>query len=319
MEASARIVAVIINYKTPALCLESVRSLFSELDSEQDQIIVVDNCSNDGSVDQLRQAISLEPWPQSRIKVVESEYNGGFSYGNNFAMKQVVATAYLLLNSDATVVPGAIQAQWEALQADSKRAIVGPLVLGDDGGAQVSCFIDRSPWNEFLATAKTGLLTKMFGWFGVREVALPPGQPECEVDWLSFVSVLIRGAAYQDIGLMDDGYFMYKEDNDYCRRARAKGWKVYYLPKAEVIHLNKGWSAKERARQPTFFYESRTRYFRKYYGFTGYILANMLWTLGRLIHLFREIVQQKPSSVAAYAWRDIWTLSPGTKAIKDIK
>lgn len=316
MEAHPRIVAIIINYKTPILCLEAVRSLFSELDSELDQIMVIDNCSNDGSIEQIKQAILSEPWPQNRIKVMSTDYNGGFSYGNNFAMTQVKASAYLLLNSDATVMPGAIQKQWDALQSDSKRAIVGPLVLGDDGGNQVSCFIDRTPWNELLATAKTGLLTKVLGWFGIREVALPPGEPEREVDWLSFVSVLIRGTAYQDIGAMDDGYFMYKEDNDYCRRAREKGWKVYYLPNAEVIHLNKGWSAKEQARQPAFFYESRTRYFRKYYGFTGFLLANVLWTLGRLIHLIRELIQQKPASGAAYAWRDIWTLRPGTKTIK---
>jgi len=318
MELTVRIAAVIINYKTPALCLAAVRSLYSELDPTQDQIVVVDNCSNDGSVVELRKAVLSEPWPVERIEILASDYNGGFSYGNNYAMSKVNAEAYFLLNSDAMVKPGAVQAMWAALKVDSKRAIVGPLVLGDDGASQVSCFIDRSPWNEFLATAKTGLLTKIFGWFGVREVALPPGGSEREVDWLSFVSVLIRGSAYQDIGPMDEGYFMYKEDNDYCRRARAKGWKVYYLPKAGVIHLNKGWSAKERARQPGFFYESRTRYFKKHYGFTGFILANVLWVLGRLIHLFREVVQQKPSSVAAYAWRDIWTLRSGSKPIKKI-
>ncbi len=315
MEPSARIAAVIINYKTPALCLEAVRSLYSELDSAQDQIVVVDNCSDDGSIDALRLAIATKPW-SGRIEILESEYNGGFSYGNNFAMSKVNAKAYLLLNSDATVKPGAVLAMWEALQADAKRALVGPLVLGDDEASQVSCFVDRSPWNEFLATAKTGLFTKLFGCFGVQEVALPPGSPEREVDWLSFVCVLVRGTAYQDVGPMDEGYFMYKEDNDYCRRARAKGWQVYYLPKAGVIHLNKGWSAKQWARQPAFFYESRTRYFRKYYGFSGFIWANGLWTLGRLIHLSREIVQHKPPSVAAYAWRDIWTLRSGTKPIK---
>ncbi len=314
MKPAVRIAAVIINYKTPELTMAAVRSLYGELDPKRDAIYVVDNCSNDGSLEFLNIALPSESWP-GRIEILASDYNGGFSYGNNFAMNNVNAEAYLLLNSDAEVVPGAISLMWVTLHGDAKRGLLGPLVLGEDGSEQVSCFVDRTPWNEFLATAKTGPLTKLFGCFGVQEVALLPGGAAREVDWLSFVCVLIRGAAYYDIGPMDDGYFMYREDNDYCRRTRAKGWQVYYLPQAKVIHLNKGWSAKQLARQPAFYYESRTRYFQKYYGLAGVILANVLWTLGRLIHLPREILQHRPPSVAVSAWRDIWTFRTGTKPI----
>lgn len=314
MNQTVRIAAVILNYKTPELTLAAVRSLYDELDPIQDRILIVDNCSNDGSLEYLNHAMASEVWP-GRIDVLASNYNGGFSYGNNFAMSRVNADAYLLLNSDAEMQSGAIKIMWKVLHTDVKRGLVGPLVCGDDGMAQVSCFVDRSPWNEFLTTAKTGSLTKLFGWFGVREVVLPPGGEPRDVDWLSFVCVLIRGSAYQEIGPMDDGYFMYREDNDYCRRARLKGWQVHYFPKARAMHLNKGWSGKELARQPDFYYASRTRYFRKYYGVFGFILSNVLWTLGRLIHLFRELLQHQPASVAACAWCDIWTFRAGAKPL----
>lgn len=314
MESSVRIAAVILNYKTPELSLAAVRSLYGELDPGQDVIIVVDNCSGDDSLAEIRHGLASDAWP-GNIQLCESGFNGGFSYGNNFGMAKVEAEAYLLLNSDAGVFPGAVKQLWAELQADSARALVGPLVVDDRNVEQVSCFVNRSPWNELLTTAKTGLLSKLFAGFGVKELVLQPGLPARDVDWLSFVCVLLRAGAYRDIGPMDEGYFMYREDNDYCRRARLKGWTVHYAPLAKVMHLNKGWSAKQFARQPTFYYESRSRYFRKYYGLAGLLCANLLWTLGRLIHWFREVLQGLPPSAAAYAWKDIWIMRFGSKPI----
>lgn len=309
-----RIAAVIINYKTPVLTLAAVRSLYTEMDPNQDVIVVVDNFSNDGSLDILRGDFAAETWP-GRIELLASDRNGGFSYGNNFAMCQVEAEAYLLLNSDAELDPGALELMWDTLQTDGRHGLVGPLMHDDNGALQHSCFVDRSPWNEFLSTAKTGILTRLLGYFGVREVtSLLPGGEGGNVDWLSFVCVMIRGKTFRDVGPMDDGYFMYREDNDYCRRARRKGWSVYYLPQASAMHLNKGWSGKELARQPRFYYESRTRYFRKFYGWSGLMAANLLWLLGRLIHLPREW-SGRSASVPEAAWRDIWTLRVGNKPL----
>jgi len=318
MESSYRIAAVIINYKTPELCLQAVRSLYMELDAQLDSIVVVDNCSEDGSFQFLQQALATEDW-SGYIEIMQSDFNGGFSYGNNFVMSRINAQAYLLLNSDALVKPEAVKTMWKVMQDDPKIGLLGPLVEDEEGNTQESSFVDRSPWNEFLDTAKTGLFTKLFAYLGVRDVAMSTDKLIDKPDWLSFVCVLIRGSAYQQIGPMDDGYFMYKEDNDYCRRTRAKGWGIRYLSEAHIIHLNNGWSSKETARKPSFFYQSRTRYFRKYYGFSGFILANVLWTLGRLIHFLREILQRKPVSVAACAWRDIWTFAYGSKPINYYK
>lgn len=314
MDKAVRIVAVIINYKTPDLTLAAVRSLYDQMNAKQDAIFVVDNCSNDGSVEILREAFASEAWP-GRIELLASDRNGGFSYGNNFAMCRVEAEAYLLLNSDAELGSGALDIMWSAFRSDADRGLVGPLMHGQDGALQHSCFVDRSPWNEFLTTAKTGLLTRLFARLGVYEVTSQmPGGEARDVDWLSFVCVLIRGDTFRDVGPMDDGYFMYREDNDYSRRARQKGWRVHYLPKASAMHLNKGWSGKELARQPAFYYESRTRYFRKFYGWLGFFAANLLWTLGRLIHLPREWFGW-PASAPEAAWRDIWTLRIGSKPI----
>lgn len=314
MVKPVRIAAVIINYKTPDLTLAAVRSLYEQMDAQRDAIFVVDNFSNDSSLETLREAFVQKTWP-GRIELLASERNGGFSYGNNFAMCRVEAEAYLLLNSDAELDAGALGIMWSALQSEAGIGLVGPLMHGQDGGLQHSCFVDRSPWNEFLSTAKAGALTRLLDKFDVREVASQaPGGVARDVDWLSFVCVLIRGDTFRDVGPMDDGYFMYREDNDYSRRARQKGWRVHYLPKASAMHLNKGWSGKELARQPAFYYESRTRYFRKFYGWLGFFAANLLWMLGRLIHLPREWFGRS-ASVPKGGWRDIWTLRIGAKPI----
>ena len=310
----ARISVIIINYKTPGLTLQAIRSLYKELDLHQDCIVVVDNCSGDDSVNQIKAGIHQDNWP-GEIRLIESDRNGGFSYGNNLGIAQIKARGYLLLNSDAMVLPGAVINMWKALQHSPELGIIGPKVVDENLSPQVSCFVNHTLANEFLQLAKTGILTRILGFFGVKEVALEPVSQQQQVDWVSFVCVLIRAEAYQDIGTMDDGYFMYKEDNDYCRRAWKKGWKVLYYPDASVIHLNQGWSAKQLSRKPDFYYQSRARYFYKYYGMSGYILANLLWLSGRVIYWLREQIEHKTPVTPEKAWLDIWTFKFGTRPV----
>lgn len=305
---------VIVNYKTPELTLRAIESAIDCGGQHISQLTVVDNSSCDGSVEIFRAAVDrklgLVP-----VLLIESPKNGGFSFGNNLAIGATAANYFFLLNSDAILTSGAVDAMLQRLAANPEIGIIGPLVAGEDDFSQVSCFNNRTISNEFLRAANTGVLTRLFGWFGIKEVAQPPGGDARDVDWLSFVAVLIRAEVIADIGLMDDGYFMYLEDNDYCRRAIAKGWRVRYEPSAKVFHANKGWSGRYLEKQPGYYYRSRTRYFVKYYGRVGWLLANLAWTAGRLVSLAREVLQRKPRCVPIDAWKDIWTWSYGDKPI----
>ena len=307
---SLRIAAIVVNYRTADLTLAAVRSLAADLDPDRDGIFVVDNASRDGSVDRLEAEVAARAWGIP-IQVIAAPKNGGFSYGNNLGLAAVQAEAYLLLNSDALLERGAVEVMRGGLATNPEIGVVGPMVVGEAGEPEVSCFNDRTPWNELLRSAQTGPITRLLGQIGVREVAIPPGGEPRVVDWVSFACVMIRGEVLRKVGPMDDGYFMYLEDNDYCRRCRENGWRVLYLPTARATHLSKGWSARQTRRQPCFFYESRARYFRTFYGPSGFVLANLAWSAGRMVSATRELLERRPRGVAEKARRDIWTFGCG--------
>jgi GT2 family glycosyltransferase len=121
------------------------------------------------------------------------------------------------------------------------------------------------------------------------------------------------------IGLMDDGFFMYFEDVEYCRRARKACWKIVHNPEARVVHLRGGSSpvkkrAAERKRLPRHYYAARTRYLYLAYGRLGLTLANVLWLLGRSVSKSREVLERRGLGVPEKQWLDIWTnwFNPGT-------
>lgn len=302
-----RLLVVIINYKTPGLVCDAILSLENEISVGTDRVVVVDNLSADNSIEIMNQFVQDKGF-ESWLDIVDSGRNGGFSAGNNVGLNHFRAEYYLLLNSDAYVHEGAISALIEKADTDPGVGLVGPKLEWPDGRHQVSLFNHLTPLNSFLSAAKTGLFTKLFGGFGVKEVAIPLGLHDDDgAEWLSFACVLIKGGVVDSIGLMDEGYFMYREDNDYCRRASQSGWKLAYEPAARVVHLNQGASNDFGVKRlPTFYFKSRSRYFIKYYGRLGLFTANVLWLLGRAISIIRELVQAKIPAFHRSMPKDIW-------------
>jgi N-acetylglucosaminyl-diphospho-decaprenol L-rhamnosyltransferase len=299
---------VIVNYKTPALVIDCLTSLELEVQMGQDRVVVVDNASGDRSVEQIEAAIAQHHWSEW-AQVLPSTTNGGFSAGNNLGIKALDADAYLLLNSDTLVRPGALDTLKKVLQERPDAGIIGPRLEWPDGTPQISCFRHRSPLSETIASAATGPVTKLLKSF---DVPLPVSESSMEPDWLSFACALIRREVVDRIGLMDEGYFMYREDNDYCRRAQEAGWKILYWPQARVVHLRGGSgpvkaAISNRKRPPQYFYASRSRYFAKFYGKTGLWAANLLWIAGRSLSLAREWVGNKSPHTCDREAIDIWT------------
>ena len=297
---------VILNFRTAGLVTDCLVSLEPEHRTIDFQVVVVDNASGDDSADRIAQAIHDQGW-SNWVRLLRSPINGGFSAGNNFGIQSIEADGYLLLNSDTIVRPGAIKQLMTSMQQSPETGLYGPRLESPDGSAQVSCFRYPSFFSELIRGACTGPVTKLLQRWNV------PIQVEdrrTEVQWVSFAAVLIRRQVLETVGPMDDGYFMYYEDTDYCHRVSNAGWKIRYCPEARIVHLHgqsSGLSELNAAlkRRPHYYYAARARYFRKWSGKMGVIKANLGWCAGRVIGVTRELFGRRRTSCER-EWVDNW-------------
>ncbi len=302
----ARIAIVILNYRTPEMTVTCLASAVKEICLERDLIVVVDNDSGDDSISRLESAIQENGW-QRNVILHCSATNSGFAGGNNQGIKAVDAEAYLFLNSDATLEPGCLATLYQELTDHPKVALAGPRIMNSAGEHQASCFRKHHPLGELIKSARTGPITQLLASYDVN---LAKQQPS-PFDWISFATVMIRAEAIAQVGLLDEGYFMYYEDSDYCRTLVQSGWTIHHVPEATVIHNEGGSSmiakkARERKNLPAYYYASRSRYFTKWYGKSGLLLANLCWLLGRGIDFLRCTFGKKTPWHAKGSWKQIW-------------
>jgi GT2 family glycosyltransferase len=308
MTSEIDLMIVIINYKTPKMTCDCLASLLPEISGKNIHAVVVDNDSGDDSAKQIQSWIVKNNAEQ--IQLISSELNGGFAFGNNLGISYKDASYYLLLNSDTVVRKGAIEILLKTIKANESVGIVSPRLEWLDGKPQQSCFNMHTPVSEFLSAAKTGIFSK---WLNTYLVAKPLENTISYSDWTSFACVLIRREVFEQVGLLDDGFFMYFEDAEFCHRVRKAGWKILNNPDAHVVHLRGGSSpVKEqtrlRKRLPLYYFESRNRYFYQMYGHSGLFLANMLWTSGAVISRVRSLVSSNYiPDISEKQWQDIWT------------
>jgi len=304
-----RTATIIVNFKTPELTIDCLRSLQLAGALNFSQVSVIDNHSIDDSVTEIQTHINALRFEGS-VSLRESPINGGFSAGNNIGIKTSSSEYVLLLNSDTLVRPGAIELLVKTLENNPTMGMASPRLEWPDKTPQESCFRFHRPVNELVRTAATRPITKLFKSY---EVPLSVSDEISYPEWTSFACVLIRRKVFEDIGLLDEEFFMYFEDVDFCKRAREAGWNIIHNPEAHVVHLRGGSSpvksqAAKKKRLPRYFYESRTRYYFKHFGRFGLFAANIFWHLGWTIAMVRKSVDRdyKPN-VCEKQWRDIWT------------
>ncbi len=303
------IVISIINYRTADLTIDCAHSVLEQIGGDVDgEIVIVDNFSNDGSVAALTAWIDGLP-AGAPVRLVASPTNTGFSGGHNQGIAAVEARYYLILNSDAVLRPGCLRHLLDAAQSHPEAGLIAPRLEGDDGHVQVSCFRFPGPLSEFIRGANSGPVTR-----ALKAYDLPLGtDPDpAQIGWASFACILLNAAMVREIGLMDEGYFLYFEDTEYSLRARRAGWHVHHCPTAVAVHFRGGSGpvkalANQRARLPSYFYASRTRYFFQAYGQAGLWAANVLWVLGRGIAGVRQIFGRRGGNFRKAEIVDIWT------------
>lgn len=299
-----RLAVVILNFHTAVGTQNCLSSLCGQIDPAQDRVFVVDNGSQDGSADSIERAIDEHDWNEW-AEVVALPENLGFAGGNNRVLGTVDADAYLLLNSDTVVLPGAIAELWTGLATRPNAGIVGASLEWPNGTRQTSAFRDPRPLGEIVTAAAMGPLTRLLATY---EVPLPISPQPTFPDWVCFAAVLLRRDLIRSVGLLDDGYFLYFEDVDYCRRARDAGWCVMVWPPARVIHLN-GWSQapSEEGAGSAYWHASRARYYGKFFGRSGLWWANVCWMFGRFVSFTRDRLGNERSYTGAGRAARIWT------------
>ena len=291
---NVELAVIVLNYRTPDMTVDCLASLAGEID-EGIRVVVVDNASGDGSAGHIERTVTERGW-EGWARVIRSPVNGGFAAGNNLGIRLIDASGYVLLNSDTLVRPRAMASLREAMRRRPDAGVIGAGMLTAGGQRDWSVFRVPTPLSELVRAANNGPVTRLLRR---HDLLLPMPEQPVEAGWVGFACALIRREVLESVGMLDDGFFMYFEDVDFCRRAAAGGWKILHWPEAKVVHLQ-GASSQvtqpggRRRRAPRYYYEARARYFAKFYGRAGLWLANACWHLGRLVSIPRELLGRAP-------------------------
>ncbi|OGM21736.1 hypothetical protein A2714_05550 [Candidatus Woesebacteria bacterium RIFCSPHIGHO2_01_FULL_38_9] len=210
---------IIISYNTKDLTVQCIKSILEDTSGLSKEIIVIDNGSVDGSVETIR---------NYRVKLIENKENLGFAKANNQGIKVAKGKYILLLNSDTKIKKGAVMKLIDFANINADAGVVGCRLINPDSTPQASVF--RLP------TIFRAIQQYWFGNKNLLDKYTPDVDHPVEVESLVMAAFLITPIALKKVGVLDERYFMYFEDLDYCRRVRHLGLKMYYLPAAEIVH-----------------------------------------------------------------------------------
>lgn len=270
------------------------------------KIVIIDNHSGDGSAGTIQTWI--ETLESEHVTLIKSSVNSGFSGGHNQVIAACEAEFYLILNSDALLQSGFLKSIIAMAEANPKAGLITPILSYQDGTVQTSCFKFHSPASELIRSAKTGFVTRLFSKY---HIDLGTEPVTADIEWASFACILLRADTFKAIGPMDEGYFLYFEDAEYCLRAKRAGWHIRQDRQAYAIHHRGGSGpvqklTRTRKRLPTYYYSSRTRFLYQAYGYMGLWAANLGWHIGRGLAMLRYFVGRPTAPMNACEWRDIW-------------
>ncbi len=297
-----KILVSIVNYKTADMTFQAVQAALRELEPFREagfHVVVVDNDSQDGSLEQLQTRVREEHLSDV-VTVLASPKNGGFGYGNNVAVRGALDGAtppdfVYLLNSDAFPDAGAIATLVDYLEAHPAVGIAGSYIHGPDGEPHRTAFRFPSIASEFEDSVRLGIVTKLLQR---RMIHFPIPQSPERVDWLAGASMMIRRSVLQDVGLFDETFFLYFEETDLCRRALLRGWPTVYVPQSSVTHIGGATTqTKDMSRPvPTYWFDSRSYYLRKSHGRMYLHAANAARLAGSAFWEVRRRIQRKSNA-----------------------
>lgn len=269
---------IIVSWNVQPLLRACLHSVAAESGGLALQVIVVDSASSDGSADMVAAEF---PW----VTLIRCHENVGFPRGNNIGIAAANGRFVLLLNPDTVVHDQALLKMVQYLEAHPAVGVVGAQLLNEDGSVQssrrrfptlITGFVESS-WLQ--AWAPTAVLSHYYA----QDLA---DDQISQVDWVMGACLMTRQPIVQQVGGLDEGYFMYSEELDWCQRIKAAGWQVVYLPTAQVTHFQGKSSDQVVAQRHIYFNRAKLRYYRKYHGRLAatllrlFLLCSYVWQIG---------------------------------------
>jgi GT2 family glycosyltransferase len=252
---------VIVSFNTRGDLENCLQSLHDHPPHVSHEIVVVDNASRDGSVEAVRAR-----WPD--VTVIPLNSNVGFSSANNAAIRRTDSELLLLLNSDTIVSEGAIDRLMAAMHELPGASVVGPKIIDGNGHAELSYGRMMTP----LAELRQKLLVRRASPLTLSRLTSETRQ----VDWVTAACMLVRRRDAEAAGLLDERYFMYCEDVDFCAAVRANGGKIYFTPTAQIVHLRgRSWRAGPKATTHSYR-RSQLAFYRKHHPWIAPLLKAYL-------------------------------------------
>ena len=291
---------IIVTWNTRTLVLDCLRSLEKAKGKLSVEVFVVDNGSTDGSVKAVRQA-----FPE--VIVIVNERNLGFARANNKALPRAGGRYILLLNSDVLVERDTVVALMEFMERTPSAAMAGAQLLNSDGSKQNS--FDNFPTLLSEGLNKSLLRILFPKRFPSKRVTI---SSPLEVESVLGACVLVRREAIEAVGLLDEGYFFFMEETDWCYRMRESGWRVYMVPHAQAVHRQGATVQSVKGRARVEYYRSRYLFFKKHRGHlqARVLVGVLLFKLGMslLLHGFTCLFTLFQSTEARQRLAVTWTL-----------
>jgi len=232
---------VIVNWNTKTLLADCLESIYEQTDGVEFEVIVVDNGSSDNSALMVGQR-----FPE--VVLIKNEQNIGYAAANNKGIDIATGRYVLVLNSDIVIVDNAIAETVEFADIHSGAAVVSCKVCNPDNSVQATCFMYPSLLNMILADTYLNRIFKNNKFFGRERMTWFKWDYSFELDVVAGCFMLVRREAIEQVGLMDESFFMYSEETDWCYRFGEANWEVVYTPHTKIIHLG-GQSSRQNAPQ----------------------------------------------------------------------
>ncbi len=269
------------------------------------EMVVVDNASDDGSAQMV-----LAEFPQARL--IANSDNAGFAAANNQAIAQARGQMLFLLNPDAYLLPGALAGLAHFLAEHPEAAAAGPNVLNPDGSWQAATFRFATLWDLFCEAVFLSVLWPRSPLFARKELGGFNRDTVREVDWVQGCALAVRRPVWDAVGPFDEGYWMYVEELDWCRRAKGMGYRIFFTPEAQVVHYGKRSVARARASVLPLGFRSHFRYYRKFDGRTQELAVRLLALLQMgLRALISAGMILATRGAARTRWRENWRAYTG--------
>src|SRR5215469_177184 len=305
------VTVAIVTYKSAQLTIDCLGSIEAERSTDDGiciRVIVVDNASGDAPA--IEEAIEKNSW-SSWVTLARAPRNGGFAYGNNLAFRLALSDGppdyFHLLNPDTQVRKGAIGALIRFLEAHPDVGIVGSSFENLDGSDWPIAFRFPSILSEIESGLQLRLASRILQRWVVAVEMSPVPKP---IDWLPGASMMIRPSVFKAIGGFDETYFLYFEETDFCLRAKKAGYSTWYVPESRVMHIA-GESTKVTGRNagskrlPSYWFESRRRYFMASYGTAHAIAVDVVALMAHAFGHLKRIAQRRSDRGVPHFLRDL--------------